>query len=574
MLRPYRAAQCQDIGMRELDSSWSAQLDAWLADTAHVKSVLQATCALLLAGSLTLLAQAQLTSPFEIQGISVGATTEIRGVGTRDLSALQSPERRSGPKLPREGSRSQEFAPIVMTNAPLAKNSIVRRRYAELAAAYLCPFKGNSISRLDLMNFMLGSGKLAAGRCAGCFLVQVKNGEVYAYDPRSVRNSSAEFRRLRMRETIHWISRAVDAGAVQNTEFVVSIVDDVASTSRNHKYSLPGASRQSLPIFTIARCNVSDNIPFPMIFGDLLRRGFPDKYWRWKTNKVREWDDVAANKIGAHSHDDNVWGLKREQAIFRGTIRSPAYLAKPKRFDEMCDDAGRTGLFARAEEHKEEITARLRSLRQRYVFWRMFYQPSTWLAPVSNFIQRARRVAAIRRDPELATYQADPQSRTRRRAVRPDMPLLDVQIEGKCGSRIYKSDKVKMDKQATYKYVIHVEGNGFWADRLALQLFGTSAVLKQITPCGMFFEPLLEPYKHYIPVDYFFRDVVRQVHWARAHDFEMQEVVREAREFAGAFLSSAGIQTYVEELLSQYSALMPHGDIVVHPSAIKLYPIG
>jgi Glycosyl transferase family 90 len=208
------------------------------------------------------------------------------------------------------------------------------------------------------------------------------------------------------------------------------------------------------------------------------------------------------------------------------------------------------------------------------VFWGIFYRPSTWLAQVSNFIERARRVAAFLRYPELATYQALPQSRAIRRTVQPDTPLLDVQIEGKCGSRIYKSDKLNMEKQATYKYVVHVEGNGFWADRVALQLFGTSAVLKQITPCGMFFEPLLEAYKHYIPVDYFFRDVVRQVHWARAHDLEMRKIVREAREFAGAFLSSAGIQTYVEELLSQYSALMPHRDIVVHPSAIKLHPIG
>lgn len=66
-----------------------------------------------------------------------------------------------------------------------------------------------------------------------------------------------------------------------------------------------------------------------------------------------------------------------------------------------------------------------------------------------------------------------------------------------------------------FKFVLYAEGNCFWADRMNRQLFGPSAILKQETPCGQFYEPLLEPMSHYIPVDFFFNDLLDRINWAQ-----------------------------------------------------------
>jgi hypothetical protein len=576
MLRPNRTSEYRAADMRELDSSWSARLDAWLADTAHVRTVMQATCALLIATLLTIVARAHSVTPSAIQRISVRATAEDSKQQFQQTTWTMHDRSTMGLLYPMADSSLKKFAPITVARAPLAKNSSVRMRYAELATAYLRPFKAKNISRELYMKHLMATDNPLSDQCAGCFLIQIKNGQVYAYDPRSIRNSTSEFRQLRMREAIHWVTRAVRAGAVDNTEFVVSTTDTVASVNRKHSYRMPQVRKQSLPIFTLSRCNFSDNIPFPMIFADILRRGFPDKYWTRKANKLREWDAVAASKIGSHSSDDSIWAMKKEQAVFRGTIRIPAFCSKADSYQEMCDEVGRTALFAQASRHEADVREKLYAWNRKYFLWNLFRWPSIGQASASRLILQIGWMSRMLRAPSVRAdhmvLESPPKGINR---IALDIPLLDVQVDGKCGERVYKSTKTTMEEQSAHKYIIHAEGNGFWADRLAILLFGTSVVIKQITPCGMFFEPLIESYKHYVPVDYFFRDVVRQVQWARAHDAEMQDIVREARVFAGKFLSSAGIQTYVEELLSQYSELLPHRDqITISPSAIKLYPVG
>lgn len=72
--------------------------------------------------------------------------------------------------------------------------------------------------------------------------------------------------------------------------------------------------------------------------------------------------------------------------------------------------------------------------------------------------------------------------------------------------------------QHLYKYVIYAEGNCFWSDRLNFQLFGPSAIIKQMTPCGQFYEPLLTPFAHFVPTDFFWNNTVGMIDWARVSE--------------------------------------------------------
>lgn len=134
--------------------------------------------------------------------------------------------------------------------------------------------------------------------------------------------------------------------------------------------------------------------------------------------------------------------------------------------------------------------------------------------------------------------------------------LFDVGISGTCGGTTQALSRLSETAHHNYKYILYAEGNCFWADRLNKQVFGPSAVIKQETPCGQFWEPLLKPMTHYIPTDFFFQDTVDKLKWSRENDEEVRGIVKNANEFANNFLSFRGIKTYVEVLLTEYSKLL------------------
>lgn len=148
--------------------------------------------------------------------------------------------------------------------------------------------------------------------------------------------------------------------------------------------------------------------------------------------------------------------------------------------------------------------------------------------------------------------------------------LYDVSIGGKCGKKRHVMTHLSEKAHHSYKYILYAEGNCFWADRLNKQVFGPSAIIKQETPCGQFFEPLLRPMTHYIPTDFFFSDTTERIEWANEHSKEAEIIVKNANEFAGNFLSLAGIESYVEVLLQEYTKLLEVKTVEIEKGAIDV----
>lgn len=148
--------------------------------------------------------------------------------------------------------------------------------------------------------------------------------------------------------------------------------------------------------------------------------------------------------------------------------------------------------------------------------------------------------------------------------------LLDVSIGGSCGGSRTVLERLEPKEHHKFKYIMYAEGNCMWADRTRQQVFGPSVIIKQETPCGQFFEPLLKPFTHYIPTDFFFMDTIEKVKWAKEHDEDAKAIVKNANEFAHNFLSLRGIEAYVEVLLEEYTALLVEPEIKLENGAVDV----
>ena len=114
------------------------------------------------------------------------------------------------------------------------------------------------------------------------------------------------------------------------------------------------------------------------------------------------------------------------------------------------------------------------------------------------------------------------------------------------------------EQSRVFKYVLSVEGFGGWADRLLHLFFGDMVVFSQIHPCDQWFEPLLTPYYHYIPVAHDFRDLLGTVAWANAHPNAVESILRNGNRFAEKYLRREGMLSYVSTLLKLYSGLLDY----------------
>jgi Glycosyl transferase family 90 len=147
---------------------------------------------------------------------------------------------------------------------------------------------------------------------------------------------------------------------------------------------------------------------------------------------------------------------------------------------------------------------------------------------------------------------------------------LDVSVGGSCGGNHQYLQRMGEKSQQKFKFVVYAEGNCFWADRLNKQVFGPSMIVKQETPCGQFWEPLLMPMTHYVPTDFFFGDLIDKIKWARENEDKAREIVRNANEFAANFLSLSGIEAYIEVLLQEYTDLLVEPVVAVESGAVEV----
>jgi len=125
---------------------------------------------------------------------------------------------------------------------------------------------------------------------------------------------------------------------------------------------------------------------------------------------------------------------------------------------------------------------------------------------------------------------------------------------------------VDMPGHEAFKYVAYLHGHCHWANRLRRLLFMGMAVLKQVGLCEEFYGMRLQPWVHYIPVDYNLRNLTAAVEWARTHDDDVRTIVANMQAYADRFNTAEFAVRYTHHLLNAYGGMLDY--------AVRLRPGG
>ena len=110
--------------------------------------------------------------------------------------------------------------------------------------------------------------------------------------------------------------------------------------------------------------------------------------------------------------------------------------------------------------------------------------------------------------------------------------------------------------EKTYKYLIVVGGNAeFTASRSVAALSSELTPLWAFTEHTEFFAPLLQPYRHYVPLSKEWDELYSKIEWARRNEALAEGIARAGRDFAAAHFHTGFVNAYLYALLSEYAKL-------------------
>ena len=117
---------------------------------------------------------------------------------------------------------------------------------------------------------------------------------------------------------------------------------------------------------------------------------------------------------------------------------------------------------------------------------------------------------------------------------------------------VKKLDYVDHEKQVKYKYIIYIEGNSA-AYRLASILSRNSLILKVESKYKLWFEHLLIPYEHYVPVKADLSDLADVIKWCKLNDSMCEDIVKNANKFCEKHFSKDYIFDYMQNIFKKIS---------------------
>ncbi|GJP46439.1 hypothetical protein CLOM_g5726 [Closterium sp. NIES-68] len=182
-------------------------------------------------------------------------------------------------------------------------------------------------------------------------------------------------------------------------------------------------------------------------------------------------------------------------------------------------------------------------------------KPYNW---ASSFRLRLHRTSDSRPDlldARLASFGKDDLSEPREMLIKNGFVLAEELDEGQ--------------KEEAFKYVVVVDERVGSRD-MCRALSGQQAVIRHLSGFMQYFEPLLLPGVHYIPVTHSFTDVVDAVEWMRQHDDAVHTMVLNANELASHVCTWHSRVHYWAVLLAKYSArAMETPQAVVAPTVCE-----
>ena len=116
--------------------------------------------------------------------------------------------------------------------------------------------------------------------------------------------------------------------------------------------------------------------------------------------------------------------------------------------------------------------------------------------------------------------------------------------------------RVEMNKQLKYKYLINIDGHSF-TNRFSYLLQSGCLILnvetKYVIGNQRWYDHLLIPGIHYVPIKYDFSDLEEQITWCRNNDTKCKEIVKNAKKLYDEYFSKEGLMKYCTIVLNSIS---------------------
>lgn len=109
------------------------------------------------------------------------------------------------------------------------------------------------------------------------------------------------------------------------------------------------------------------------------------------------------------------------------------------------------------------------------------------------------------------------------------------------------SNKLTPYEQSKYKYILHLDGN-VAAHRLAKFFLLGSVTLLSETGSMLWFQHMLQPYVHYVPVSKDLDDLIDKIKWCRENDDKCREIAENAFELGKKVLTEEGCFGYIAKV--------------------------
>ncbi|KAL3928799.1 MAG: hypothetical protein SGPRY_002236 [Prymnesium sp.] len=255
--------------------------------------------------------------------------------------------------------------------------------------------------------------------------------------------------------------------------------------------------RQPRPLFTMAACVDAPTIPIVQWNAEAAGRD-PD---------LATWDSVLQERVatGRTLAQQQGWECREDVAVFRGSANQlhtynnewsrTRRVRRVRTTHENFNSSGRWALVDQRLGSSHTLNVRLSRLRRGYAIFDEKNEP----------MQFKKRVAA----------------------VSSDVPT-----------------SMSLEEQASrFKYILHVEGHGGWADRLKHLMVLGAAVIKQESGVVEWFEPLLIPNSHYLSVKGDLSNLSAVLLDAVAHDKRSRAIALRAVERSAVVFSTNMLST-------------------------------
>lgn len=243
------------------------------------------------------------------------------------------------------------------------------------------------------------------------------------------------------------------------------------------------------------------------------------------------WPQELARRRALREEADAQWACRQQVAVWRGTVHIQHGVSN-------ADWSSNRTVHSRCRGGVQPITN---------VSWRT-------QARFALMYQRCRHPTLLNVRAQVARNGRELSTRLWREAG-----LLGVAEYVACEAEATSKDGpsyVSMEQQARrFQMTINVEGSSGWADRLRHLLLSGMVVLKQDAGITEWWEALLVPYVHYVPVSSTLHNLSDAVLWVRAHQTEARAIARDAAALVEALLSPHALVAYFAHLLRGYAAL-------------------